>query len=76
MRARSKVKPVSKLSHPLPPLPDALALKRKIKVKQAAALLDMHEDSFRKHFGHTIIRLAPRHDVVELGVVLALGQQN
>jgi len=75
MRARSKVKPVS-IPRNLPQLPDSLALRRKIKVKEAAALNGIHEDTYRKHFAETIIHLGDRLDVVELGVALSLGQQN
>jgi len=32
--------------------PDWLALKQKIPVKKAAALNDMSEDSFRRHYSH------------------------
>jgi hypothetical protein len=76
MAARTKAKrgPYGLSPPPLPPLPEALALRRKIKVKQAAALVGMHEDTYRKNFGHTIIHLGPRLDVVELGVALSLGQ--
>jgi hypothetical protein len=62
----------SKASVVLPPLSDTLALRRKIKVKEAAALNSMHEDTFRKNFPETIVHLGPRLDVVELGVALNL----
>jgi hypothetical protein len=54
--------------------PDWLALKQKIPVKRAAALNDMSEDSFRRHYRHLIKKVSPRRDVVELGETLAIGQ--
>ena len=53
--------------------PDWLALKQKIPVKNAAALNDMSEDSFRRHYSHLIKKVSPRRDVVELGDALAIG---
>jgi hypothetical protein len=70
MAARSKAS--SKPSCDLPHLPEALALRRKIKVREAAALNAMHEDTFRKNFPETIIHLSDRLDVVELGTALNL----
>jgi hypothetical protein len=56
------------------PLPEAVALRRKISVQQAAAMVGVHEDTFRKHFGHLIKRVGPRLDRVALGDALAIGQ--
>jgi hypothetical protein len=53
--------------------PDWLALKQKIPVKRAAALNDMSEDSFRRHYSHLIKQVSPRRDAVELGDALAIG---
>ena len=53
--------------------PDWLALKQKIPVKKAAALNDMSEDSFRRHYSHLIKKISPRRDAVELGDALAIG---
>jgi len=53
--------------------PDWLALKQKIRVKEAAALNDMSEDSFRRHYSHLIKQVSPRRDAVELGDALAIG---
>ena len=53
--------------------PDWLALKQKIPVKKAAALNDMSEDSFRRHYAHLIKKISPRRDAVELGDALAIG---
>lgn len=55
------------------PRPDWLALKQKIPVKKAAALNDMSEDSFRRHYSHLIKQVSPRRDAVELGDALAIG---
>jgi hypothetical protein len=52
--------------------PDWLALKRKIPVKEAAALNDVSEDSFRRHYSHLIKKVTPRRDAVELGDALTL----
>jgi hypothetical protein len=56
------------------PLPPELARRRKISVQEAANLVDLHEDTFRRHFGHLIKKVGPRLDRVELGDVLAIGQ--
>ena len=56
------------------PLPEAIALRRKISVQQAASMIGVHEDTFRKHFPHLIRRVGPRLDRVTLGAVLAIGQ--
>ena len=53
--------------------PDWLVLKQKISVKKAAALNDMSEDSFRRHYSHLIKQVSPRRDTVELGDALAIG---
>jgi hypothetical protein len=55
-------------------LPEALALRRRIPVPEAAAILDIHEDTFRKHYPDLITRVGPRLERVELGTVLAIGQ--
>jgi hypothetical protein len=54
--------------------PTWLALKRKIPVKEAAALNDMSEDSFRRHYSHLIKKVSPRRNAVELGDALAIGE--
>jgi hypothetical protein len=51
---------------------NTLDLKRKIPVTDAAELNSMHPDTFRKHYGHLIIRASPRCDRVELGDAIAL----
>jgi hypothetical protein len=53
---------------------ERLALRRKISVREAAALNDMHEDTFRKHHGDLIKRVGARRDVVALGDALAIGE--
>jgi hypothetical protein len=58
----------------LPALPEAVALRRKITVNEAAALVGVHEDTFRKHFSHLIQRVGPRLDRVRLGDALAVGE--
>jgi hypothetical protein len=55
------------------PLPEAVALRRKISVQEAAAMVGVHEDTFRRHFGHLIRRVGPRLDRVTLGEVLEIG---
>ena len=54
--------------------PDWLALKQKIPVKKAAALNDMSEGSFRRHYSHLIKKVSPRRDAVVLGDALEIGQ--
>jgi len=56
------------------PLPEAVALRRKITVQEAANLVGVHEDTFRKHFSHLIKRVGPRLDRVTLGDAIAIGQ--
>ena len=51
----------------------ARELQQKISVKEAAALNRVHEDTYRKHFGHTIERLGPRLERVTLGAALSVG---
>ena len=55
-------------------LPEAVALRRRIPVQEAAAVLGIHEDTFRKHYPDLIRRVGPRLDRVELGAVLAIGK--
>ena len=38
----------------------ALALRKKVSVKEAAALNDIHEDTFRRNYGHLIKKVSPR----------------
>ena len=40
--------------------------RRKIKVREAAALNDLSEATFRRHYGHLIRKITPRRDAVEL----------
>jgi hypothetical protein len=61
-------------SKPTIPLPEAVALRRMISVQEAASLVALHEDTFRKHFPHLIKRVGPRLDRVTLGDALAIGQ--
>ena len=56
------------------PLPEAVALRRKISVQEAASIVGIHEDTFRKHFPHLIKRVGPRLDRVMLSDALAIGQ--
>lgn len=46
--------------------------RKKIKVKEAAALNDLSEASFRRHYAHLIRKITPRRDVVELGDAIDL----
>jgi hypothetical protein len=51
-----------------------LERRRKIKVKEAAALNDLSEASFRRHYHHLIRKITPRRDAVELGDAITLPQ--
>ena len=59
-----------------PALPEAVALRRKITVPEAAAIVGVHEDTFRKHFSHLIQKVGPRLDRVRLGDALKVGESN
>jgi hypothetical protein len=50
-----------------------LERKRKISVKVAAELNDIHEDTFRAQYPHLIKKISPRRDAVELGDALDIG---
>lgn len=45
---------------------------KKIKVKEAAALNDVSEATFRRHYKHLIIKVTPRRDAVALEDALTL----
>ena len=49
-----------------------LRRKQKIKVKEAADLNDMSEDTFRRHYAHLIRKVSTRRDAVELGDAIDL----
>ena len=49
-----------------------LERRKKIGVKQAAALNDVSEDTFRRHYPHVIRKISPRRDAVELGDAIDL----
>lgn len=49
-----------------------LELRRKITVREAAALNSISEASFRRHYGHLIHKISPRRDAVEVGDAIAL----
>jgi hypothetical protein len=53
---------------------DWLTLRKKISVREAAALNDLSEDSFRRHHSHLIKQVGPRRDAVELGDAIAIGK--
>jgi hypothetical protein len=55
-------------------LPEAIARRRKISVQAASAMVDVHEDTFRKHYSHLITRVGPRLERVTLGDVLDIGE--
>jgi hypothetical protein len=57
-----------------PTKPDWLALKKKIPVKDAAALNDVSEDTFRRRYPHLIKKISARRDAVELGDAIAVGE--
>jgi hypothetical protein len=43
---------------------------RKVSVKEAAALWNISERTFRRHYQHLIEKVSPRRDAVNLGDVL------
>jgi hypothetical protein len=45
---------------------------RRINVKEAAALNDLSEATFRRHFAHLIHKITPRRDAVKLGDAIDL----
>ena len=49
-----------------------LDLRKKIPVREAAALNDLSEASFRRHYRHLIRKITPRRDAVELGDAITL----
>jgi hypothetical protein len=53
--------------------PTWLALKRKVSVKEAAALNNISEDTFRRRYPRLIRQVSPRRDAVELGDALSVG---
>jgi hypothetical protein len=50
----------------------AIERRRKIKVREAAAMNDLSEATFRLRYSHLIRKITPRRDVVELGDALDL----
>jgi hypothetical protein len=56
-------------------LPAELALRQKIKVKEAAELNSMSEDTFRRRHGNLIQQISPRRQAVELGDALNIGKE-
>jgi hypothetical protein len=62
------VAPISRCLANLTPL----ELLKKISVKEAAALNDISEDSFRRHYPYLIRRITPRRDAVGLGDAINL----
>lgn len=54
-------------------MPDWLALRRKISVKEAAELNGISEDTFKRHYRHLIKDVSERRQAVELGDALAIG---
>jgi len=56
------------------PLSGELWLRQKIRVADAAKFNAMHEDTFRKEYGHLIKNVTDRIQAVELGDALAIGQ--
>jgi hypothetical protein len=59
---------------PATDLPADLAPRRKVSVREAAALNDLSEDSFRRHYSHLIKSITPRRQVVALADALAIGK--
>jgi len=58
----------------LPDLPETILLRRRVPVKEGAALLDMHEDTLRKNHPEVIEKYGPRLERVEIGRILELGR--
>jgi hypothetical protein len=56
-------------------LPDELAVRRKVSVKQAAALNNLSEDTFRRHFKHLIKQITPNRQAVDLEDAVAIGSK-
>jgi hypothetical protein len=56
------------------PLPAAVAGRRKISVGQAAEIAGIHEDTWRKHYSHLILKLGPRLERVNLEDALSVGE--
>jgi DeoR/GlpR family transcriptional regulator of sugar metabolism len=54
--------------------PTALDLQRKISVKEAAALNNVSEDTFKRHYSHLIKQISPKRGAVTLGDALAIGE--
>jgi hypothetical protein len=53
--------------------PTALDLERKISIKEAAAINNISEDTFHRHYRHLVKQISPRRGVVRLGDALAIG---
>jgi hypothetical protein len=53
-------------------LSPAAERKKKIKVKEAADIAGVSENTFRRHYPHLIKQITPRCQAVELGDVLDL----
>jgi hypothetical protein len=53
--------------------PSWLDRKRKISVREAAALNDVCEDTFRQRYSHLIKKISPRRHAVVLGDALDVG---
>jgi hypothetical protein len=56
------------------PLSGELQLRQKIRVADAARLVSLCEDTFRKEYPELIRNVTDRIQVVELGDALAIGQ--
>jgi hypothetical protein len=56
-------------------IPHELALRRKISVNEAAELNDTSEDTFKRRYGYLIKKISLRHNGVELGDALAIGNK-
>jgi hypothetical protein len=50
----------------------ALERKRKVSVREAAALNSVSEDTFRRNYSHLIKRISKRRQAVELGDAIDL----
>jgi hypothetical protein len=50
-----------------------LNLRKKISIREAAALNDVSEDTFRRRYPHLIQQVSPRRQAVVLGDALSIG---
>jgi hypothetical protein len=74
--ATKRPRPLVMVAPTITGTPTALDLQRKISVKEAAALNNVSEDTFKRHYSHLIKKISPRRAVVALSDALAVGDAN